>query len=105
MIVSKRESICSRLLLQEEKQESIQIEDSAPEGARISNQAPEGENFTMVVIKLSNAIKGSRFKVDGPLCCGLYKEDHVSIIPWLGTDPDANMNSFTWSTEENDWIS
>ena len=27
---------------EEEKQESIQTEDSAPEGARISNQDPEG---------------------------------------------------------------
>ena len=30
---------------EEEKQESIQTEDSTPEGARISNQAPEGENI------------------------------------------------------------
>ena len=30
---------------EEEKQDSIRIEDSAPEGARISNQAPEGENI------------------------------------------------------------
>ena len=58
----------------------------------------------MVVIKWSVAIKESRVKVDGPQCGGLYKEDHKSIIPWSGTDPDANMNSFTWSTEENYWI-
>ena len=36
---------------EEEKQESIQTEDSAPEGARISNQAPEGETSTMVGVK------------------------------------------------------
>ena len=53
----------------------------------------------MVVIKWSDAIKGPRVKVDGPLCGGLYKEDHGSIITWSGTDPDAKMNSFTWSTE------
>ena len=47
----------------------------------------------MVVIKCSDAIKGPRVKVDGPQCGGLYKEDHGSIIPWLGTDPDAKMNS------------
>ena len=23
---------------------------------------------------------------------------------WSGTDPDKNMNYFTWSKEENDWI-
>ena len=36
---------------EEEKQESIQTEDSAPEGAIISNQSPEGEKSTMVVVK------------------------------------------------------
>ena len=58
----------------------------------------------MVVINWSDAIKGPRVKVDGPLCGGLYKEYHGSIITWSGTDPDANMNSFTWSTYDNDWI-
>ena len=58
----------------------------------------------MVVIKWLDTIKGQRVKVDGPQCGGLYKEDNESIIPWAGTDPDAKMNSFTWSTEENDWI-
>ena len=89
---------------EEEKQEYIRIEDSASEGARISNQASEGEIYTMVVIKWSGAIKGPRVKVDGPLCGGLYKEDNESIIPWSGTDPYAKINSFTWSTEENDWV-
>ena len=56
---------------EEENQESIQTEDSAPEGARISNQAPEGETFTMVVIKGSDAINGRRVKLDGPQCGGL----------------------------------
>ena len=51
----------------------------------------------MMVIKWSDAIKGPRVKVDGPLCGGLYKEDHRFIIPFSGTDPYANMNSFTWS--------
>ena len=36
---------------EEEKHESIQTEDSAPEEARISNQDTEGETSTMVVIK------------------------------------------------------
>ena len=58
----------------------------------------------MMVIKWSDAIKGPRVKVDGPLCGGLYKEDHGFIILCSGTDPDAKMNSFTWSTNENDWI-
>ena len=53
----------------------------------------------MVVIKFSDVIKELRVKVDGPLCGRLYKEDRGSIIPWSGTDPDAKMNYFTWSTE------
>ena len=28
----------------------------------------------------------------------------IDIITWSGTDPDANMNAFTWSTNDNDWI-
>ena len=58
----------------------------------------------MVVIKWSDAIKGPKFKVDGPLCGGLYKKSHGSIIPWSKTDLYAKMNSFTWSKNENDWI-
>ena len=58
----------------------------------------------MVVMKWSDAIKGPRFKVDGPQCGGLYNEDNEYIIHWSETDPDAKMNSFTWSTEEIDWI-
>ena len=58
----------------------------------------------MVVIRWAEATIGRRVKVDGPQCGGLYKEDNESIIPWSGTDPDAKMNSFTCSTEENYWI-
>ena len=36
---------------EEEKQESIQTENSAPEEARISNQDPEGETSTIIVVK------------------------------------------------------
>ena len=25
-------------------------------------------------------------------------------MPWSGIDPDAKMNCFTWSIEDNDWI-
>ena len=88
---------------EEEKQESIQTEDSAPEGAIISNQAPEGETYTMVVVKWSDKVEGSGDDIDLPLYGGLYKEDK-DIVPWSGTDPDAKMNCFTWSKEDNDWI-
>ena len=58
----------------------------------------------MVVIKWLDAINGPRVKVDGPLCGGLYKEDHGSIITWSVTDAYVKMNFLTLSTEENDWI-
>ena len=57
---------------EQENQEFKYIEDYDSEGEIISNQAPEGEISTMVNIKGSDAIKGSRVKVDGPLCGGLY---------------------------------
>ena len=41
---------------EEEKQESIRMEYSAPEGAMISNQAPVGETSKMVVIKWSDKV-------------------------------------------------
>ena len=82
---------------EEENQESIQTEDSAPEGARISNQAPEGETSTMVVVKWSYKVEWSGDDIDSPLYGGLYKEEEDSLVPWSGTDPDAKMNCFTWS--------
>ena len=58
----------------------------------------------MVVIKWSDAIKGPRVKLYGPLCGGLYKEDNWSIVTWSGIDPDAKLYYFTWSKEENGFI-
>ena len=58
----------------------------------------------MVIVKWSDAMKGPRVKVDGPLFGGLCKEYHGYIVPWSGTDPDAKLDSFTWSKKENDWI-
>ena len=55
---------------EEEKQESIRIEDLAPEGAIISNQSPEGEISTMVVVKWSDKVEGSGDDIDSPLCGG-----------------------------------
>ena len=52
---------------EEQKQESINTQDSAPEGARISNQALEGETYTMVVVKGSDKVEGSGDDIDLPL--------------------------------------
>ena len=49
-------------------------------------------------------MEGSGDNIDAPLCGGLYKEEENSLVPWSGLDPDANMNCFTWSKEDNDWI-
>ena len=77
---------------EEEKQESIRIEDSAP----------EGETSTMVVVKWSDKVEGSGDNIDSPLCGGLCKEEEDSLVPWSETDPDAKINCFTWSKVNND---
>ena len=61
------------------------------------------ETSTMVVVKWSDKVEGSGYDIDLLLCGGLYKEE-TDIVPWSGTDPDAKMNCFTWSKEDNDWI-
>ena len=58
----------------------------------------------MLVVKWSDKVEGSGDNIDAPLSGGLYKEEDNSLVTWSGTDPDANMNFFTWSKEENDWI-
>ena len=61
------------LFSEEDKQEYIQTEDSAPEGEITSNHAPEGETSTMVVVKWSDNVEESGDDIDSPLCGGLYK--------------------------------
>ena len=60
---------------EEEKQQYIQIEYSAPEGAIISNQAPEGGTSKVIVIKWSEKAEGSEDNINSPLCGGLYNEE------------------------------
>ena len=34
-----------------------------------------------------------------PLCGGIFKDDSWSteiIVPWVGTDPDSNIQNYTW---------
>ena len=85
-------------------QESIRIEDSSQEVEIIINQAPDRETSTMAVVKYSDKVEGSGDDIDSPLCSRLYKEEEYSLVPWSGTDPDAKMNCFAWSKENNDWI-
>ena len=80
------------LFSEEEKQDSIKIEYSAPDGSIISNQAPQGGKSTMLVIKWSEKVEGSGDNIDSPLCGGLYKEEDDSLVPWSVTDPYAKMN-------------
>ena len=70
------------LFSEEENQESIHIEDAAPEGAIISNQALEVETSTMIVIKCSEKLEGSRDNIESPLCGGLYKKKKYSLVTW-----------------------
>ena len=101
---SRRSQFVHGFFSEEEKQESIRMEDLAPEGAIIRNQYPEGETYIMVVVKWSDEVEGSEDNIDSPLCGGLYKKEEYSLVPWSGIDPDAKINCFTWSKEKNDWI-
>ena len=80
---------------EEEKQESIRMEDSAPEGEMISKESPKEESSKMVVIKWPDKVEGSGNNIYSLLCGGLYKEEEDSLVTWSGTDPDAKMNCFT----------
>ena len=51
----------------EEKQESILIDDLAPEVAIISNQAPDGGTSTMVVVKWADKVEESGYNIYSPL--------------------------------------
>ena len=64
----------------------------APEGATIRNQYPEEVKSTTVVVKWSDSVEVPRFKLDGPLCEELYKEDDGYIVTWSVTDPVSKMN-------------
>ena len=68
-------------LSDKDKQEYINIKGSATEEKIIRSQYPEVAISTTVVVKCSDAIKGTRVEVGGPLCGGLYKEDHGYIFP------------------------
>ena len=88
----------------EDKQESIRIQDPNPQGSIISNQDTDGGTSTIVVVKILYKAKGYRDNIYSPLCGGLYKEEDNSLVTWSGTDPDAKMNCFNWSKDDNDWI-
>ena len=50
-------------------------------------------------------MEGSGDNIYSPLCRRLYKEEDDSLVPSSGTDTYSKMNCFTWSKENNDWIS
>ena len=59
---------------EEEKQDYIRMEDSAPEGEMISNQAPEGGTSTILVLKWSENVEGCGDNNDSPLFIRLYRK-------------------------------
>ena len=71
---------------EEEKQESIWMEYSAPDGAIMSNQAPEGEKSTMLVVKWLDKVEGYGDNIDSPLCGGLYMEEENYLVTRSGTE-------------------
>ena len=58
----------------------------------------------MLVVKWSDTLEGFGDNIYSPLCGGLYKEEEDYLVPWSGTDPDTNMNGFTWSKDNDGWI-
>ena len=58
----------------------------------------------MVFGKWSDKVEQFGENIYSPLCGVSYKEEDDSLVPWSGTDPDAKMNCFTWSKDNNDWI-
>ena len=72
----------------EDNQDSIWIEDLAPEWEIIRNQAPEGGKSNMVVVKWLDNMEGSRYNTDYtrkkiiPLLLGQY-QIHIPI--WIAS--------------------
>ena len=70
---------------EEEKQQSTQTENSAPEGAIISNQAPERETSTMVVVKWSDKVEGYGDDIFAPVRWIIQRRD--GYIPLVRNRP------------------
>ena len=51
----------------------------------------------MVIVKISDKVEWSGYKINDPLCGLLYKEEDRFLVPWSGIDPYYKMNCFTWS--------
>ena len=58
----------------------------------------------MVVVKWSDKVEWSIFKIYAPLCGRLYKEKERSLVPLSGAYLDAMMNCSTWYKNDNDRI-
>ena len=46
-------------------------------------------------------------QVPVPLCGGVFKDESGSteiIVPWVGTDPDSNIQNYTWDQDNEKWI-
>ena len=39
-----------------------------------------------------------------PMFGGLFKDSEDKLIPWSGTDPDSNINCYSWDTSLEKWI-
>ena len=58
----------------------------------------------MTVLNWSEKVEGLRHKTDAPVCGGLYKDEENYIVTWSGTDPNSNMNCFSWSIQYSDCV-
>ena len=58
----------------------------------------------MAAVKWSEKVEVLRDEIYAPLCDGLYKEEDGYIVTWSGIYPYTNMNCFTWSNKDTDYI-
>ena len=78
----------------------------SPQGATIRHPYPQGciSTQTIMVFKWLEEVQGLVDEIYSPLCVVLYKEQYVFIVPWSVTDPYTNINWFSCSKKDNDWI-
>ena len=58
----------------------------------------------MIVVKCSDAVECLGDKIYDPLCGRLFKAGDEYIVHGSLKDPDAKINFFTWSKDNDDYI-
>ena len=77
-------------------------------GSGSSGQPPTPPS-TPRVLKWSTEVGTDKDKVIIPSCGGLFRDtkkgtSKATIVPFVGTDPDNPVNTWTWSEDDSDWV-